>query len=143
MDRTFQSKVGWAYRLLLGSSSLVLFILFWVHCVLAACVAAIIVIFQIEMLVHTHYVVTRDVLHIHSGRFVRNVNIPLNQIRIIRQVWSARPAPALSCRRLRLGWTGEDGCRREVMVSPVNPDAFLACIRKAVPDVPVENLHEK
>ena len=57
MDRTFQSKVDKWYWMILAISSLFLFYCFWVHLVLLALLGGLVVVFEIEMVVHTRYVV--------------------------------------------------------------------------------------
>ena len=51
-------------------TAFLLFDFFWLHYTLLAVLLAICMIFEIEMLVHTRYVVTEDgMLRIESGRF--------------------------------------------------------------------------
>ena len=60
MNRTFQSKVGWWYWIVIGITSVLLFFFFWEHYLLCTILCATVVIFEIEMLIHTQYVITED-----------------------------------------------------------------------------------
>lgn len=72
-----------------GSYRLLLFDFFWFHELLLTLLLAIVMIFEIEMLIHTQYVVTAEGnLQIETGRFVRKATIPLEKIMLIQHVKS-------------------------------------------------------
>lgn len=104
MNRTFQSKVGWWYWIVIGVTSVLLFFFFWEHQVICTILCATVVIFEIEMLIHTQYVITSDGwLNVETGRFVPNASIEISQILRIRKVRSmAFWEPALSFERLEI-----------------------------------------
>ena len=76
MNRTFQSKVGWWYWIVIGITSVLLFFFFWEHYLLCTILCATVVIFEIEMLIHTQYVITEDGwLKVETGRFIPNASL--------------------------------------------------------------------
>lgn len=60
MNRTFHSRVGAGYWLLMVATAFLLFDFFWFHELLLTLLLAIVMIFEIEMLIHTQYVVTAE-----------------------------------------------------------------------------------
>ena len=81
MDRTFHSKVDWWYWLLMAVTAFLLFDFFWFHYTIATLLVAAVMIFEIEMLIHTRYIVTGSgKLLIETGRFVADKTILLNTI---------------------------------------------------------------
>ena len=76
MDRTFHSKVDWWYWLLMAVTAFLLFDFFWFHYTIATLLVAAVMIFEIEMLIHTRYIVTGSgKLLIETGRFVADKTI--------------------------------------------------------------------
>lgn len=130
MDRTFKTVVGWWYWILIFVSSLLLFFFFWMHDTILAVIMAILVIYEIEMLIHTQYVITDDgMLKIETGRFVRSFTLRVEQIESIRMVRSMTFwAPALSFVRLEIKYKGNNKTIR-VQVSPNNKDAFISKLK--------------
>ena len=121
MNRTFHSKVDGWYWSLMAVTAFLLFDFFWLHYTLLAVLLAICMIFEIEMLVHTRYVVTEDgMLRIESGRFVPGRTLDLNSIEMMNRVKSFSIAPALSV-------AGKDD---KLQVSPVDADEFISWIQK-------------
>lgn len=79
--RTFHTKVGWWYWGIIALFSCFLFVCFWFHELLLTLLFAVIVIFLIEALIHTQYVVTADgKLVIEVGRFMKGASIDVAQI---------------------------------------------------------------
>ena len=102
MDRTFHSKVDWWYWLLMAVTAFLLFDFFWFHYTIATLLVAAVMIFEIEMLIHTRYIVTGSgKLLIETGRFVADKTILLNTIVGMCEVNSFSIAPALSVHELR------------------------------------------
>lgn len=134
MDRTFQSKIGGWYWLLIALSAIILFFFFWVHQVLVALIVALAVIFEIEMLVHTRYVITDRVLRIETGRFIRGARIPLDQIVSLCEEQSMHPAPALSFKRISVVYRAK-GKRHTISISPANQPDFVKCLAKRNPAI--------
>ena len=134
MNRTFQTKVGRWYWCVIALTSALLFYLFWQHFIIAALVAMAAVVLQIEMLIHTQYVLTADdVLLIESGRFVPNVKIAVRDIKSVRKVRSAALfQPALSFSRLELTYETA-GKIQTAQVSPKNTDDFIRCLYRKNP----------
>lgn len=103
MNRTFQSKVGWWYWIVIGITSVLLFFflgtLSAVYNSVCNCGD-----FEIEMLIHTQYVITEDGwLKVETGRFIPNASLEIDQILRIRKVRSmAFWQPALSFERLEV-----------------------------------------
>ena len=103
MVRTFHSEVGWWYWLSMIMTAIPLFVLFWFHIIWAFVIAVLIMILEIEMLIHTRYVLTGDgLLRIESGRFFKKTTIDLATVYRIKRVRDILSAPALSVRRLEI-----------------------------------------
>lgn len=130
MNRTFHSRVDVWYWLLMAVTAFLLFDFFWFHYTVATLLTAVVMIFEIEMLIHTQYIVTSDqVLQIESGRFVPNRIIALNTIQTMREVKSMSLAPALSARRIEIVFLS-GGKQEKVLVSPQNIPDFIQWIEK-------------
>ncbi|MCF2594084.1 PH domain-containing protein [Bacteroides caecigallinarum] len=130
MDRTFKTEVGWWYWILISITSLLLFFFFWMHDTLLAIIMAVLVIYEIEMLIHTQYVITDDgLLKVETGRFVKGFILNINQIESIDVVRSMKFwAPALSFYRLEIKYNGNNKTVK-VQVSPRNKEAFLSKLK--------------
>lgn len=87
--------------------------------------------FEIEMLIHTQYVITSDGwLNVETGRFVPNASIEISQILRIRKVRSmAFWEPALSFERLEITFK-KHGKVCSVCLSPKNTEDFVRCLLK-------------
>ena len=130
MDRTFHSKVDWWYWLLMAVTAFLLFDFFWFHYTIATILVAIVMIFEIEMLIHTRYIVTDNgKLQIETGRFVADKTILLDCITCMREIKSFTVAPALSVHRIEIKYQNENKVER-VCVSPQNISEFLRWIEK-------------
>lgn len=139
MNRTFYSAVGWWYWLLIAVSSVGMFVFFWQHDIWIAVILAVVVILEIEMLIHTRYVVTVDgKLKIESGRFISNVSIELDRIISIRKVRSmAFFEPALSFDRCELCFNRKNGFTAKIRISPKNREEFIRWMQKRNPAIMV------
>lgn len=131
MNRTFQSKVGWWYWIVIGITSVLLFFFFWEHYLLCTILCATVVVFEIEMLVHTQYVITGDGwLKVETGRFIPNASLEIDQILRIRKVRSMTFwQPALSFERLEVVFK-KQGKVRSISLSPKNQEDFIRCLLK-------------
>ena len=131
MNRTFQSKVGWWYWIVIGITSVLLFFFFWEHYLLCTILCATVVIFEIEMLIHTQYVITEaGWLKVETGRFIPNASLEIDQILRIRKVRSmAFWQPALSFERLEVVFK-KHGKVRSISLSPKNQEDFIRCLLK-------------
>ena len=129
MNRTFQSKVGWWYWIVIGITSLCLFFCFWEHYLLFTILCATLVIFEIEMLIQTQYVITGDGwLKVETGRFVPNASVEVAEILRIRKVRSmAFWEPALSFERLEVFFK-KHGKVHSICLSPKNAEDFVRCL---------------
>lgn len=136
MNRTFQAKVGGGYWIIIAVTSVLLFFLFWMHYVIGAVLTALVVIFEIEKLIHTQYVITPDnVLRIEGGRFVPTVSVEIKQIVSVHAVRSVSLSDAsLSQSKLELSYTAGDKTG-SVRVSPKNPDDFINYLLKRNPSI--------
>lgn len=131
--RTFHSKVGWWYWAVLLLCSCFLFWGFWVHETLLTLVFAFLVIFEIEMLIHTEYIlIGKETFAVRTGRFLKSVSIPLEQIVSIEKSHSFESAPALSLSRLKITYKTETS-KTYILISPKNPDDFVKVLLKANP----------
>lgn len=132
MNRTFYSGVGWWYWLVIAVSSMGMFAFFWLHDILVAVIFALLVIMEIEMLIHTRYVITADgVLKIESGRFISGVSVELERIVSVRRVRSMTFfEPALSFERCELCFRRRNGSLAKISISPKNREDFVNWIRK-------------
>lgn len=130
MDRTFKTEVGWWYWILISVTSLLLFFFFWMHDTVLALIMAILVIYEIEMLIHTQYVITDSgLLRVETGRFVKGFTLNIDQIESVRSVRSMIFwAPALSFYRLEIKYNGNNKTIK-VQVSPRNKDSFISKLK--------------
>lgn len=130
MDRTFKTEVGWWYWILISVTSLLLFFFFWMHDTVLALIMAILVIYEIEMLIHTQYVITDSgLLRVETGRFVKGFTLNIDQIESVRPVRSMIfRAPALSFYRLEIKYNGNNKTIK-VQVSPRNKDSFISKLK--------------
>ena len=130
MDRTFHSKVDWWYWLLMAVTAFLLFDFFWFHYIIATLLVAAVMIFEIEMLIHTRYIVTGSgKLLIETGRFVADKTILLNTIVGMCKVNSFSIAPALSVHRVEITYRVGDK-HEKVFVSPQNAEDFIRWVQK-------------
>lgn len=130
MDRTFHSKVDWWYWLLMAVTAFLLFDFFWFHYTIATILVAVVMIFEIEMLIHTRYIVTDNgKLQIETGRFVADKTILLNDIKDLRKIKSFSVAPALSVDRIEIVYHNNDKVKK-ICISPQNASEFLRWIEK-------------
>lgn len=133
--RTFHSKVGWWYWAVLLICSSILFFVFWIHATLLTLVFAFLVIFEIEMLIHTQYtLIGKETLAVRTGRFLKSSSIPVESIVCIEKSHSFELAPALSLFRLKITYN-KDGAKAYLLVSPKNPDDFVRILQKANPSI--------
>ena len=103
MNRTFHSEVGWWYGLIMVITAFLLFDFFWFHYTVLMILIAVAMVFEIEMLIHTCYIITADGrLRIESGRFVPNIEIEVSSIVSMKRVKSFSIAPALSAERIEI-----------------------------------------
>lgn len=130
MDRTFKTEVGWWYWILITVTSLLLFFFFWMHDTVLALIMAVLVIYEIEMLIHTQYIITDGgLLRIETGRFVKGFTLNIDQIESIKLVRSMKFwAPALSFYRLEIKYNGNNRTIK-VHVSPRNKDSFISKLK--------------
>ena len=141
MDRTFHSKVDSWYWLLMAVTAFLLFDFFWFHYTIATLLMAVVMIFEIEMLIHTQYIVTGNgKLQIETGRFIANKTILLESITGMREVKSFSIAPALSVHRIEISYQNGQQADK-VYVSPQNAGEFVRWIEKKMKkeDEKVEN----
>ena len=130
MNRTFPSKVDGWYWLLMGITAFLLFDFFWFHYTVLMILIAVAMVFEIEMLIHTRYVITADgKLKIESGRFVPDTEIDLKEVAGMKRVRSFSLAPALSAERIEIAYRKE-GKERSVQVSPRRAEEFREWMQK-------------
>lgn len=136
MNRTFQSEVGKWYWAVVAVSSAALFYCFWEHHLWLTVLTGAAVVFEIEMLVHTRYVVTSEgELRIEGGRFVPNRVIQAESVcSVCRTRSRSFLNPALSFDGLRIEF-GEGGKKETVFVSPKNRKDFVGCLLKKNPRI--------
>lgn len=129
--RTFHTKVGWWYWMIIIILSSSLFVTFWFHELLLALVFAIAVVYSIEGMIHTQYIITSDgMLRIECGRFSKKTApIPVSQITDIAKSKSWEAAPALSLDRLKISYR-KGTIKTYALISPQNAEAFVRCLKK-------------
>ena len=142
MNRTFHANVGWWYWLLIAITSAFMFLCFWEHRLFFAFILAIADIFEIEMLIHTQYVLTDSgVLKIETGRFVPKTNIEIANIISLRNVRSmAFFAPALSFDRLEITFRTPRGNIYSIYISPKNKKDFVNALIKRNNKIRIEQI---
>lgn len=112
-----------------------MFIVFWIHEILLTLLLALVVIFEIEMLIHTQYVVMeKDMLSVRTGRFMKSASIPIEKIVSIEKSHSFESAPALSLSRLKITYRKETA-KTYILISPKNPEDFVRVLLKANPSI--------
>ena len=115
---------------MMGITAFLLFDFFWFHYTLLMILVAVAMVFEIEMLIHTRYILTADGrLRIESGRFVPDIEIEVRSITGMKQVRSFSLAPALSAERIEIAYRKE-GKERSVQVSPRRAEEFREWIQK-------------
>lgn len=125
-NRTFQSRTGFAFWMLMIVSTICMFAAFAIESYLLTFLLAMFVLLQIESLVHTEYVIAADGwLYIRSGRFLPTYKVQLSSIVKIDEVRSIMLAPALSMKRVRIYYKNEKHQLKIVMISPKNQEVFL------------------
>lgn len=130
MHHTFPSKVGGWYGVIMGITAFLLFDFFWFHYTVLMILIAVAMVFEIEMLIHTRYVITADgKLRIESGRFVPDTEIDIRSVVGMRRVKSFSLAPALSAERIEIVYRKE-GKERSVQVSPQRAEEFRKWMQK-------------
>lgn len=130
MNRTFHSEVGWWYGLIMVITAFLLFDFFWFHYTVLMILIAVAMVFEIEMLIHTCYIITADGrLRIESGRFVPNIEIEVSSIVSMKRVKSFSIAPALSAERIEIVYR-KGGKERTVQISPRRAEDFKAWMQK-------------
>lgn len=136
MNRTFKTVVGWWYWTFIIMTSVLLFYFFWMHYLVLAAVMALFAIYEIEMLIHTQYVLTSDGrLIIETGRFVKNLSIEISHIESITKIRSMSLwQPSLSPDRLEIKFSGKSS-NLTVHISPQNEEAFIDRLKKMNSDI--------
>ncbi len=127
MDRIFHARTAWYQFLLLILLTFNTGYFLWIRSIGIAVVLMLLLVVLIEQIIHTTYTVTKDNrLRIHSGRFRRNKEIALEDIKHITTV-----------RKLTLGrfslvryvWIEcKDGSHLSLI--PVKEEELLTCIKK-------------
>ena len=141
MNRTFKTVVGWWYWILIIISSVLLFFFFWQHDYILAFVMAMMVIHEIEMLIHTQYIITSDnTLRIETGRFIKSFTLDISCIESVKLVrsmifWS----PSLSFERLEITYNGKKKTIK-VQISPKNKEAFISKLKSINSNISFINL---
>lgn len=135
MNRIFHSKVGGIYIALMCITAVALFYTFWVHDYIPLFIFAMAMLFEIEMLIHTQYIVTADnYLLVETGRFVPNVKIALQDIVEIKHIRSANVAPALAMDRIQITYRYAANIPsrriRKVQLSPKKSEEMIALLIK-------------
>lgn len=131
MNRIFHSKVGGIYIALMCITAVALFYTFWVHDYIPLFIFAMAMLFEIEMLIHTQYIVTADnYLLVETGRFVPNVKIALQDIVEIKHIRSANVAPALAMDRIQITYRYAARRIRKVQLSPKKSEEMIALLIK-------------
>lgn len=135
--RTFHSKVGWWYWAVLLICSSILFFVFWIHATLLTLMFAFLVIFEIEMLIHTQYtLIGKETLAVRTGRFLKSSSIPVESIVRIEKSHSFESAPALSLSRLKVTYR-KGAVKTYILISPKNPEDLVKVLQKANPSITV------
>lgn len=93
-----------------------------------ACLAAS--MFVGWIMVGTYYVIQLDCLFIRCGCF--RWTIPLTSIQEVSPTRSLLSGPALSLERLKIVYQ-QGGQRRTILISPIQPEDFLADLKLAAP----------
>ena len=130
--RTFLSKVGGWYWVIIVLVSCLLFWSFWIHLLLATLLFAIVLIILIEALIHTQYIIMDDGrLCIEGGRFFKkDFSVDVMQIVRVERSASWESSPALSLHRLKIIYRNGKGKTAYVLVSPKNEDMFVRALLK-------------
>lgn len=130
MNRVFRSKVGGTFWVVLLVLTACMFQFFWEKEVIPAVMIALLVLFCIEMIIHTRYAVTSDgLLIIDRGRFFSALSIPVSDIVSLKKSKSWESSPALSLDRIQIDYRGKHHKER-VYISPQRKEEFVALLVK-------------
>ncbi len=130
MDRIFHPKVGWTFYLVLVVLAISMFHFFWTKEIIPAILIALLELFFIEMIIHTHYIITTDgFLKLNLGRFFPSSSIPVADIVSLEQSHSWETSAAFSYDRIKIVYHGKYRDEK-VSVSPVKKREFVDLLVK-------------
>ena len=129
MNRTFHSRIHAQNWLLLACLLFLTGYAAWQRHALFFGMGLLMMVVLIKQMIHTVYVLSDDVLTVHTSRFRRDLVIPLQRICRIEQASRRLFGWELPARML-IVYTTEAGAVRYAAVAPQHPDEFVDCLRK-------------
>ncbi|MGE3274535.1 MAG: PH domain-containing protein [Vicinamibacterales bacterium] len=134
--QVFRSKIGLVFWMDYPVIALLGLVTYWSggRWLAALLVAVGVTVLKVWMMRATRYVITDQTLQVGCGPIYRRA-IPLRQIERVRGTTSLMAGPALSLDRLEIA-----GAHGSVLVSPRDPQAFLAALLRRAPQVRVEGV---
>lgn len=130
MERTFYSKVGFIFILIMVVIATSLVYELWEKHIISAILLTIVMLFVIGMLTKTKYVITSDnLLCIVQAKPFKPVNISISDIIEVKKTHNPLSAPALSLDRLEIKYL-DRGRKNMILISPKRQDEFLGMLKK-------------
>ena len=135
MDRTFQHRFTLGAKSGIIILSLLAFYLFWTKGILAALIVVAALVAVIERVLHSCYILRGHDLSIHRGRFLRDIRVPLSDIRAIRPMTTTWGL----VHYLLIAY----GTGKLTSAEPPAEESFLRCLRKRIHDEHIDDQEEK
>ena len=125
MNRIFHARVPWYTPILLVLLTIITVWAYWHRQGIIAFIGLALMFFIIERAITTTYTITTDGhLLIHRGRFSKNIDIPLTDIRHIERIRSTQFGPLCLKRYLLIHYT--DG--KTLSLIPTKEEDLLALL---------------
>ncbi|MCD8079748.1 MAG: PH domain-containing protein [Bacteroides sp.] len=129
MDRIFHARTAWYQYLLLILLTVNTVYFLWIRSIGIAVVLVLLLVVLIEQIIHTTYTLTTEGrLNVHYGRFRREKEVTLSQIRRITPVRKLTVGRYSLVRYLLVEY--KDGSPLSLI--PRNEEEFLKCIYKQI-----------
>ncbi len=126
MIRTFRSRVDKFYHAFIWIVVIILFYCFWHHHIIAAITTLLVLLFGMEALLKTEYIISTEGYLIVKCGFFPTYSIKTDDIKEVRYVTSCAFAYALSCDRIQI--VSKNNATRTI--SPENTDIFIKELKR-------------
>ena len=131
MNRIFHARIAWYQYFLLVVLTVNVVGALWCKYILPAVLLILMLIVEIEQIIHTVYAVTPDgILEISTGRFIRKKVIPISEITAIRKCHSMKFGRFSVTEYVLI----EYGKGKFVSVMPVKEREFVELLEKRLTD---------
>jgi len=135
MDRTFKSKVGWWYHMIIWIMGICTVLAFVVGKSMGAMIILLLMtLFFIHGMLTTWYKITADGMLIAHSSFFPEKKLNIKEITAVEVTSLPISSYALSLDRLII----YKGIQQWMLISPVNKKEFVKCLRQYNPDIQVK-----